>query len=51
MDVRRGMNIPDLSHAAWRKSARSGGNNSCVEAAALDTTVAVPDPKNPDEPS
>ena len=44
------MTIPDLSHAQWRKSRRSGGNGACVEVADLRTLIAVRDSKDPDGP-
>ena len=37
-----------LSHAQWRKSARSGSGENCVEVANLPGIVAVRDSKNPD---
>jgi hypothetical protein len=40
----------DLTHAAWRKSARSSGNGQCVEVAYLGHAVAVRDSKNPAGP-
>ncbi|AEW93614.1 MULTISPECIES: DUF397 domain-containing protein [Streptomycetaceae] len=43
---------PDLTSAQWRKSSYStdtGGD--CVEVAALPSTVAVRDSKNPDGPA
>lgn len=41
------MNV-DLTNAAWRKSARSGANNNCVEVAGnLSDAVAVRDSKRP----
>jgi hypothetical protein len=44
------MNTPDLTHAVWRKSTRSGGNGGqCVEVADLpDGGTAVRDSKNRD---
>ncbi|MER5970985.1 DUF397 domain-containing protein [Streptomyces sp. NPDC002055] len=37
------------SHAVWRKSSFSGGNNECVEVAiGVQGTVPVRDSKNPD---
>jgi hypothetical protein len=43
------MNAPDLSHAEWRKSRRSGGTN-CVEVASSPALTAVRDSKNPTGP-
>lgn len=40
--------INSLSHAAWRKSRRSGSEENCVEVANLPGIVAVRDSKNPD---
>lgn len=39
--------MSDLSRPKWRKSARSGGGNDCVEIARLAGTVGVRDSKNP----
>ena len=59
------METPDLSHAEWRKSSRSGGVNcvevawrkssrsggtNCVEVASMAPITAVRDSKNPDGP-
>ena len=46
------MTAPDLSRAAWRKSALSGGTGgNCVEVARnLPGIVAVRDSKDPDGP-
>ena len=41
------MTIPDFTHAAWRKSRRSGDNGGqCVEVAFLDNAVGVRDSKD-----
>lgn len=44
------MTMTDLSHAQWRKAARSNGaNTGCVEVAAnLSGTTAVRDSKRPE---
>lgn len=34
----------------WRKSSHSGGGNDCVEIAAIGSSTAVRDSKNPDGP-
>jgi hypothetical protein len=42
------MTKPDLTHAIWRTSTRSGGNGNCVEVATnLSGLVAIRDSKNP----
>jgi ABC-type amino acid transport substrate-binding protein len=42
----------DLSGAVWRKSARSGGRENCVEVAGgLGSAVGVRDSKNPADPA
>ncbi|MGI8336293.1 DUF397 domain-containing protein [Actinomadura scrupuli] len=41
----------DLTHARWRKSARSAANEACVEVAPLERVIAVRDSKHPDGPS
>ncbi|MEU6997691.1 DUF397 domain-containing protein [Nonomuraea sp. NPDC046570] len=41
---------PELSHAEWRTSSRSGGNGECVSVAFVRDDVAVRDSKNPDGP-
>lgn len=41
----------ELAQAVWRKSARSGDQGACVEVAALTSSVAVRDSKNPAGPA
>lgn len=45
------MPLDDLTHAIWRKSARSGEQGACVEVAQLTDTIAVRDSKNPTGPA
>ncbi len=40
----------DPSHARWRKSSRSTGDNACVEVATVDNLVGVRDSKDPTGP-
>ncbi|MFF5261392.1 DUF397 domain-containing protein [Actinomadura viridis] len=39
--------MPDLARAVWRKSARSGTGNNCVEVAAVSGAVGIRDSKAP----
>ncbi len=42
----------DLTHAAWRKSTRSGPwTDNCVEVAFVEGIIAVRDSKNPTGPA
>ena len=41
----------DLDLAVWRKSSRSTDQGNCVEMAALGTTRAIRDSKNPTGPA
>lgn len=43
--------MQDLSDVRWKKSSRSGAWNNCVEVAALETTWAVRDSKDPTGPN
>lgn len=47
------MNTIDLSGVRWRKSRRSNGSGSCVEAATLREgwRIAIRDSKNPSGPA
>lgn len=45
------MPLDDLARAVWRKSARSGEQGACVEVAALTSSIAVRDSKNPAGPA
>jgi hypothetical protein len=49
----RGREMPDvdLSRAGWFKSSYSNNGGNCVEAAFLDTAVAVRDSKNQSGPA
>lgn len=40
--------MDELSRAQWRKAARSGSGNDCVEMARVPQIVAVRDSKDPD---
>ena len=45
------MPLDELAQAVWRKSARSGEQGACVEVAAVTTSIAVRDSKNPAGPA
>ncbi|MQY06995.1 DUF397 domain-containing protein [Actinomadura macrotermitis] len=41
----------DLSNVTWRKASRSGDNGgNCIEVAAVPSTVAIRDSKDPEGP-